>query len=795
MKRLLEWLLGTDGGFLSRDGQLSFAFDPRWPLGDVVGTFTWNVLLLAAAGVLVWFVYLRRPLDRRRNALKAALRLGVLLVVIVLLNRPRLTVTQTQVEPSVLAVLIDDSLSMRLADVADAGTARPTSRLAAVESLLTRDDAKLLRELAEIHRLRFYRFNADAVAMDVPATLENPAKVEAARRAIGGIEPAGVQTRVIDSLETISRELQGQRLAGAIVLTDGRETTARQADAIRGVVDAGVKVFAVPIGTDAGLRNLEIDSVAVQESVFVGDVVNVKVQVRATGVPVGVPVRLVLKDKSGLPIYDNGAAVEQTLTFDADGTQQAELQFVPAAVGPLDVLVEAVPISGEIDDADNVRAAQLSVLDANIRVLYVEGNPRWEYRYLKQQLIRDQTVSVSCLLTSADPSFTQEGDRPITRFPETIDELMDYDVVVFGDVDPRQFTDAQLALVNEFVSRRGGGFGMIAGPQYAPQKYVNTAVEPVLPVDITRVDGDAWRGQNIADGFRIALTAEGRESAIFRFYRDPTVNADFLRERIQELFWYCRGVTAKPGVGIVLAQHPSATGPDGRPAPLVVVGRFGTGRTLFSAVDDTWRWRYYTGEQVFDSYWIQTLRYLARGKKLGQRRVTLEAERPAYQLGETARINARVLDPQLLVSLPARLDAQVLDDRGQPTRTVELVRQGSGDTFSGGFTADRLGRFAVRVSPGGAIEPIQVPLEVEVPRLELNDPTVDRVSLARLALETGGKLVDLADATSLPKLIPSAQKDIPIVVEHALWSSPLALLLFASLITAEWILRKRAGMV
>lgn len=798
MRRLIELLLGLDRGFLARDGDVSLSFDPHWPLGDLVGGFTWNVLLLALSGVLLWFVYLRDPAQRRRRLPMAILRGGVLALVVLLLNRPQLTVTQARIEPSVLAVMIDDSLSMRLADIAAAPNQPPSQRLAAVERLLTDADAKLLRDLAAVHQLRFYRFSGDAISLDAPARFATPEDAAAVRRKIDELKPIGVQTRLIESLGTVARELRGQRIAGALLLTDGRETDAKGGESASALRDLGLKVFAVPVGTDVGLRNVEIESVAVQDSVFAGDIVNVKVALRTTGVPPGTAIRLILKDKSGVPILDEGKPVELAVPIDRDGPQQAELQFIPSQVGPLDLSVEAVPLDGEIDDADNVRAVQLAVLDANLRVLYVDGYPRWEYRYLKQELIRDPTVNVSCLLTSADTSFAQEGDRPITRFPETIEELLEYDVVLFGDVDPRQFTDNQLALVNEFVSRRGGGFGMIAGPNYAPQKYQNTAIEPLLPVDISRVEGGTRRADGtVAEGFRIALTEDGRNSSVFRFFRDPKVNADYVAGRIQEMFWYCRGVTTKAGVGETLAQHPKETGPDGRPAPLVVVGRFGTGRTSFSALDDTWRWRYYTGEQIFNSYWTQTLRTLARGKKLGQRKLTLASERPVYQLGETARVNVRVLDPQVLATLPGELQAKLVDEQGQVVRDVTLIRRGaSGDGYVGGFTADRLGRFSVKLpSLGAGVDDAAVPLEIAVPRLELNDPTVDRVTLARLAAETGGQVVPFAEAASLPTRIPSAQREIPLIANSPLWAAPSALALFAGLITAEWILRKRAGLV
>ncbi len=296
-------------------------------------------------------------------------------------------------------------------------------------------------------------------------------------------------------------------------------------------------------------------------------------------------------------------------------------------------------------------------------MLYVDGYPRWEYRYLKDQMIRDKTMDISCLLTSADPTFHQEGTRPDSpqQFPESIEKLMDFDVILFGDVDPRQFADAQLQMVNDFVSKRGGGFGMIAGERFSPAQYRGTPIEAILPVNITKVDTDQGHS-SITQGFRPALTKTGEESSIFRFFTDRAANTEFLTNQIQPIFWYCHGITVKPGVGEVYAEHPSDTGPDGHHAPLLVLGRFGAGRTWFSAYDDSWRWRFYTGESVFDTYWVQQVRYLARSKKLGQRRLTLTSSRPNYELGEQVRLNLRILDPQLLQQLPEQIHVDITDE-------------------------------------------------------------------------------------------------------------------------------------
>jgi uncharacterized membrane protein len=411
-------------------------------------------------------------------------------------------------------------------------------------------------------------------------------------------------------------------------------------------------------------------------------------------------------------------------------------------------------------------------------------------------MIRDATVDISCLLTSADPNFAQEGDRPITRFPETIEELMAYDVVLFGDVDPRQFTDAQLALVAEFVSRKGGGFGMIAGPRMAPQAYRNTPIESILPVNISRVQ--AMAAGPITEGFRPVLTRDGQQSSIYRFFADRQRNDAFVREELQPVFWFSRGMTAKPGVGEVFAEHPFDTGSDGRKTPVMVLGRYGAGRTMFSGIDDSWRWRYYTGESVFDTYWVQQVRYLARGRKLGQRKLTFATLQPTYDLGEQVRLSLRVLDPTLPAQLPDQLRVDLVDGSGQAVRQEVLVRQpGQTDLYNASFTADRMGAFTARVGPvAGGLEMLTAPLEIVTPRLELAEPRVDKPALSRLASETMGQAFDLTDAAEkLPQSIASAAKIIPVRTGAPLWDAPLALALFVGLITTEWVIRKLNGMV
>ena len=192
------------------------------------------------------------------------------------------------------------------------------------------------------------------------------------------------------------------------------------------------------------------------------------------------------------------------------------------------------------------------------------------------------------------------------------------------------------------------------------------------------------------------------------------------------------------------------------------------------------------------------LRYLARSKKLGQRRITLASGRPVYEVGDQVRVTMRVLDPQLLQQLPEQVRVDIVDESGQVIRQESLLRQqDQPDLYALSFAAERIGKFTVKVPAiAGGTEEMQVPVEIVVPKLELAVPQIDRASMAQLAAQTRGQVVELDKAREiLPTLIPSAAKIIPIESSQPLWDAPLAMICFVFLITAEWVMRKVYGML
>jgi len=836
----LESILGLPDGFLQQPGKLRIQFNPVWPWQNIIDAATWNLTVLIAAALLLIYVARR---ERRAPAMRivlTALRAMLFLWVLVLLNRPLMTLSQIHREPSVLAILLDDSLSMKVPDQSlsqsPPSSTQPTApepRLKAAVDLLTQNNAALLHQLAAVHTIRIYAFSdqsralteipgPDAQTETAPDITNDP--VTSAASILQSLAPQGASTHVVSAVQTVLGDLQGQHIAGVAIFTDGRETpAAASASDFAAVRAAAAPLMPIAVGSDREPKNLAVDSVSYEPSAYVDDLANFRVRIRATGYEPNHPLNLTLlrqiKLKNGQISYeplldDQHRPITKSAVAPNNSPFDVDLQYKPTQtdIPSTSLAVRIDPQPGEVDDADNQRAIPLAVLDDNISVLYVDGYPRWDYRYLKTALLRDHSIKLSCLLTSADPTFAQEGSVDpnhaggswaITAFPNTLDQLLDYDVILLGDVDPRQFTDAQLQLISDFVSQKGGGFEMVAGPRYSPQSYRGTPIESVLPVVITPAAAEDYSAA-ITQTFRPVLTAAGLESSIFRFFPDREVNLEYMQNHLPGLFWFSRGLIAKTGVGIVLAEHPTDLAPDGHKAPILVAGRFGSGATLFSAIDDSWRWRFYTGESIFNTYWVQQLRFLARSRKLGQRQLTFTADQPVYDLGQQITFAVHLLSADLQQQTAGPLIARLDDDAtGQTLQNISLTRSSTDNSlFVGSLSAERLGNFTAHLqgislaapTAAGSTPAAQpsVMFRIESPQLELSRPQVDTASLSRLG---GSAVIPFSQAAAKLSAIPSAAVAISLLTSQPLYTAPLAMIVFVILICVEWVLRKWTGLL
>ena len=829
MTRLIEWLLDLENIRLGRDAPLLLKWESE---------FAGWMLLGFALAALAWVTlnYRRERTSPGRRLVLAVVRCSAIAFVVAMLCRPTLVLQRNRVETSHVAVVLDTSLSMATRDrysdetlaatiARGAGLDAPAAvhdytRLELLQGAFTRDGNAPLARLLEHNAIQLYTFSG---AVEPQSYADSAATLPPLVEAVRSIQAEGMSTDLAQAIRQVIDKAQGRRLAAVVLASDGRSTQPTSLkDALDLATGRQIPIFPLRIGSPDPVRDVEVGSVRAQDGVFVNDILAVEAQLSARGLTESTPVRVALVDER------NGATVAtQTVSLDPTvGATSVELRTKPTRGGAARYRVEAAIspnalerwgegsaiTAGETNTQNNTERVDVAILEGGLRLLYVEGYPRYEYRYLKNALVREQTMQISGLLIEADEQFIQEGTDPIRRFPDTPEELNRYDVVLFGDVDPRGgcLTAAQMNMLLDFVGNEGGGFGLIAGERAAPHRYLGTPLEKLIPVSIDSGFLGRYDAPLVA-GYRPQLTAEGQRSRVFRFAADRATNAT-LFESLPELYWVARTLGPRPGAS-VLAEHPTLRTATGA-MPIVVTGRYGAGKLFFQATDDTWRWRRHNGEFLHDSYWVQVARELMRDARTSQdRRYVLRTDRRTYAYGEPVRVQVEFFDAQLLSeqhdTLPIALTESGTTDahKGMPSSTgvppvatrFDVHRTSpQSSIFEGAYVPPKPGGFALEsadIAPRPGDHSASVLVRVERPDLEARRPEADHEVLERIAAITGGRVLDLDQLEGDFAGIRDRSVQIPDDVIETLWDSKLILMLFVLMISTEWGLRKAFGLL
>jgi hypothetical protein len=345
----------------------------------------------------------------------------------------------------------------------------------------------------------------------------------------------------------------------------------------------------------------------------------------------------------------------------------------------------------------------------------------------------------------------------------------------------------------EFVTEKGGGLLFIAGENFNPLAYKGTPLEPLLPVQLAEARNPTAVGTAVT-AFQPRLTVEGRSHPIFRFGEEETQSAEIWRS-LPELYWYLEAPRKQPAA-FVLAEHPKLAGSDG-PLPLILYQFVGAGKTMFNAVDDTWRWRLRVGDRYFGRFWIQTIRFLARSKLQNQKQAEIQTDRLVYQRNQPIQIRVRFPNPGLAPA-SRELNVQVERTGKGPRKLTLTVSPGARNIFEGVLPQAQEGEYEVRLLPPPVLEAgmptssfrVEPPAG-EAERVQMNEP-----ELIRAAEVSGGKFYTPLTAAELLKDLPKPQK-VPLDTDPPipLWNTWPVLALFLTLLAAEWVLRKRKQMV
>jgi hypothetical protein len=806
LKHFLEWYLEIPPAGPGQGTQWHLNVRPPWPSWMP----QWGVLLLAMAGIVyVAWVYHRdaKSLPRPVCGSLVMLRLSTIAVVLLFLTELALVIDRTGLP--VVVVLIDDSASMGLEDrYPDKVLARQVEqllkdgrfpepkRINLLKSLLTRRDGDFLKRLVNRHKIRVYRFS-EAARLIGRGDYLNAEEIDALIPLLRELEADGEQTRPGPAVRQVLDDLRGTPPTAIVILTDGITSTT-DADRLTGIIELArtslVPIFVVGIGSEEPARDIQLYDTLVDEVAFVGDPIIFSAKVKAYEIA-GQTITVRLKD-------ERTGEVLETIQFPAGDDGQAvkvELQYTPPTKGEFDYTLEAEPLANESNRNDNSETRHVSIREERIRVLLADSTPRYEFRYLKHLLERDPTIELHTVLQEADVEYSLEDETALDHFPVKREDLLKYDVVIFGDLNPAFLSYGVYEILDEFVRDAGGGLIVVAGPLYTPLAFRGTPLETLLPIKLegARVPPAAIP---IVEGFRPRLTFLGRkETTIFRFAETEDESLE-VWNNLPELYWLFEAHELAEGAR-VYAEHPTRNGAS-RKLPVIVKHRVGAGTVLFHGTDELWRWRFRTGDYYYGRYWSQAIRYLSRSKLIGRDRTAeLLTDRMIYRRDDTVNVRVKFIDERLA---PVKDDGVtvMIERRGGVDFTIHLTRLPQAPAvFEAPFVRAAVGSYhAWIVSPAFDESPPSTDFRVEVPLRELQRRSLDRAELVQTADKTHGRFYTPAEAEKLPRDIPPGH-GVPLetlepISLWSLWQTLLpSLAVFTALLLSEWLLRKRFRLI
>jgi hypothetical protein len=766
-------------------------------------------MFLVFVGVIALSVYLyRRPwgLPLWLRAVLGVLRLIVIALVVSTLFEPTAVIKKTYTEQRGLPVLVDVSESMsmkdhrkRSEDILEAAVAldlvslseetnadqavqnlnanqrqsiASASRLDLATSLLSLAAQPMLESMGEHLDISYHTFGESTRMLSDESVLSTDA--------IAKLKATDPMTSIAMSLEAVANS-GGAQPSGIVLLSDGIDNaTSRRAESVlRDLGTRGIPVYTVPVGlTDPD--DVSIRNIVMQEVAYSGDRVPVRIQLQSKGYE---------KRTARLVVELNGRRVSQrTVRFDG-GLQVETIDFRVDVYekGAVQIAVSIEPFDDEVSVDNNRIERSIRIVNEKVNVLYIEGNARWEYRYLRAILKRDPRIDATFIASNVGPEVARNSPEHIERFPNDREEAFQYDLVILGDVDASFFKDDELAVLEELIRDRGASLLMLCGPMYSPGSYVGTPVETMLPV---RFDPDSpW--EEIPEAVYPVLTPEGRSSLVMTLEDEAEAN-DRIWSRVAPLDHLPPLLDAKPAATVLASLSDSGSRAQGY--PLVAWQRYGTGKCMSVATDRLWRLRFKTGDKYHWRIWSQCIQFMTLSRLMGEhKRIRLETDRASYPAGSQCRLYAHVLDDEFEPVVQPRFDVIVSGLDGLGTRESVSLRpdRAHPGLYEGYFAPQAPGRYRVESNEDDRPVSNATEFQVAVVKQELTDPNVRIENLKRIANLTGGACLSMQEFSTLKSLV----NDEPITTtarsERPLWDSGWVAFLLIGLVGLEWILRRR----
>ena len=758
---------------------------PVFTRGHFVFLSSWPVwllpvlIVLSSAGLAALIQYRLRQIQPAVRGEPAALRprrawaiwavqSALVALILLLLWQPALNVAELSSQQNIIAVVVDDSKSMATPD-AD-GKPREQAALTALQS-------GVLDGLNKRFRTRLYKLDSSLTRVD----------------ALNGIAPTAAATHIGDGLQQLATETSDLPVGAVVLLTDGGENAAGMGgsgiglDAMQALRNRRLPVHTVAFGSPELKHDVEVEDVSVSPTVVANARIAATITFTQHGYTNGHATVTVRDGDKTLAAHD--------VTLAGNGVMQSEpLFFYAGAAGAKTLRFSVEPLAGEENTRNNSLTRPVLVSDAKRRILYIEGEPRWQFRFLRRAEEDDPTVQIVSMLRTSENKIYRQGidgpDELADGFPSKAEDLFQYSGIIIGSVDADYFTPTQQELIREYVDRRGGGVLFLGGrASLSDGGWTASSLNELLPTFLPGGRNNFHRNAALVN-----LTEAGVQSPITRLLEDPQKNAERWR-KLTYLADYEDPGSPKPGA-TVLAEMSSGR----KRMPMLITQSYGNGRTAILATGGTWRWQMSEalGDPSHNLFWQQLLRWLVADTP-----GAVSANASARTLSDQGhlQITAQVRSKDFQPARNAHVSAHISGPEGANAVLDMTPSQEIPGLYTADYTAEKAGPYLTEVTANssdaktGELGRDVLTFQRENGVAENFHTEANRKLLEQLAKETGGRAWSANDLKDLPRDISYSEAGISVRSTKELWNMPIVFLLLLGLPVAEWLLRRKWGVV
>jgi uncharacterized membrane protein len=736
---------------------------PLWMLGAAV--------VLAAAG-LGWLVWRRAHGSERIGVFRGAFvwLMQTLLVALLLfmLWHPALSVATLKPQQNIVAVLLDNSASMSMAD--EGGSTRKDREIAVLNS-------GLMKSLQEKFQVRLYRMSDHLDRIEHPDQLSTQVTATAPVTHIG------------ESLKQVVDDAASLPIGAMVLLSDGADNSGGiDLDTISEIRRQRIPVHTIGFGKEKMSRDLEITDVEMAPRALPDSRLAATVHLHQHGYA-GQKIKINIREGQKL-------LQSQEVTLKSDGTEQVEqVLFNAGKAGVKTFEAQVDPLPNEENPRNNMVMRLVKVDQRKPRILYLDGEPRNEFKFLKRAVEDDPNIELDTILRTTENKIYVQAAPDLKElengFPTTVDGLFKFDGVILGSVDAPYLKTAQHQLLKDFVDRRGGGLLFLGGrDSLADGGYAKTVLNDLLPVTLPETKGKTYS----FDGADVQLTAAGRESLITRIEEDRDKNVERWKKLPYVRTFQLVG-PPKPGATMLAVATPKNGG--GGQIPLLIIEPYGRGRTAVFATGGSWRWQMLqpVEDMSHETFFRQLLRWLVSDTPT---RVTGSTPRQLLEDQALVKLRAEVRDTTYLPAGDATVQAHIIGPDGI-AETVDMrpepLEQG---VYVAEWTTPKAGSYLADIVAKHGADDIghdEVTFRREDGVAENFHVEQNKELLEKLSAETGGRYYRPDEASKLGRDISYSEAGITVRETRDLWDMPVIFLVIVMLRTAEWVFRRKWGVI